>query len=84
MRAFREGKLELKDEFAFWNNNNLHNRLLAAGAFCVDALRKAKFSILISCVFLVIIMNKRMKWAIIQIDSCCPFEPKIVTNTIEP
>ena len=33
--AFRERRLALKDEFAYRKDNELHNRLLAAGAVCV-------------------------------------------------
>lgn len=33
--AFREQRLALKDAFAYRNNNELHNRLIAAGAICV-------------------------------------------------
>jgi hypothetical protein len=38
--AFREGKLELKDEFAFCNENRLHNRLLAAGAIWAGEIKE--------------------------------------------
>jgi hypothetical protein len=34
--AFREGKLELKDEKVRENGGDLHNKLIAAGALCVE------------------------------------------------
>ena len=37
--VFREGKLELKDEIAFGNENQLHNKLLAAGAVWIEETR---------------------------------------------
>ena len=36
--AFREGKLAIKDEIAFGNDNRLHNRLLEAGAVFIEDL----------------------------------------------
>ena len=38
--AFRGGKLELKDEFAFRSENRLHNRLLAAGAVYIEDIKE--------------------------------------------
>jgi len=34
--AFREGKLELKDEQVRANSGELHDKLIAAGAICVE------------------------------------------------
>ena len=36
--ACRDGKLAIKDEIAFCNENRLHNRLLAAGAAFIEDL----------------------------------------------
>jgi hypothetical protein len=38
--AFREGKLAIKDEIAFCNENKLHNRLLAAGAVFIEDIKE--------------------------------------------
>ena len=38
--AFRERRLALKDKFAYRNDNELHDRLLAAGAVCVKCFEE--------------------------------------------
>jgi hypothetical protein len=34
--AFRDGKLELKDEMVRENGGELHDKLIAAGSICVE------------------------------------------------
>jgi|GEM_PF-1867395 len=34
--AFRKGKLELKDEMVRENSGKLHDKLIAAGAICIE------------------------------------------------
>ena len=35
--AFREGKLEIRDEMVRENGGRLHDKLIAAGAICVES-----------------------------------------------